>query len=98
MHVPVNYLEHALEDVEEAAGAMDLEAFLVIFARVRGDESVQLPHQPVQDVDVHDAKQDQEGSGDGGADDAAHAGEAVEFIGDGGGGAGDDDGGDHDNT
>lgn len=74
MFSPVNHLEHALEHVEQAAGAVDLEAVvLLVVAGVRGDQLLQLPHQPVQDIDVHDAEQDQEGGGHGGADDAANA-------------------------
>lgn len=99
VHFPgaVNHLEHALEHVEQAPGAVDLEPAFLLVAGVRGDQRLQLPHQPVQDVDVHDAQEDQEGGRHGCADDAAHLRKVVELVGDCRGGAGDNDGGDDDN-
>lgn len=94
---PVNHSEHALEDVEEASGAVDLEVLVSLLAGVGGDQRVQLLHQAVQDVYVHNAQQDQEGGGHGGADDATDLGKPVKLVRHGGCRGGNDDGGDYDN-
>lgn len=72
---------------------MDLE-FSVLGSGLGGDELLHLHDEFVQDVHVHDAEEEEEGGGDGGADDAAYAGEVVEFGGHGGSGTGNDEGGD----
>lgn len=80
---PVNHLEHALEDVEEASPTVDLEVFIFLFTRMGGQQRIELLYQAVQDVNVHDAQQDQESGGHGGADNATDLGESVKLVGDG---------------
>ena len=74
---PINGLEQFAKEVEEAACAFELNALL--FRWPRGNQTVQLAYQFIEDIQVQYCEQDEESSRDRSPNDTTHSTERSEL-------------------